>query len=152
MSNTSYEKFGKALNNLRKVHGFLLSVQNGDTKIMQSKESESPEKQQANLEQVVKGAVVNAFNICHEMLWKHLKKYLEGELAEVNNSPKAIYKTALKSGTITKDMAESLNRYHEARINSAHDYAERKGETAIDVVADFIEDATELYEIMTAKE
>ena len=93
-------------------------------------------------------SVVQRFETCYDTLWKHLKKYLEEEIGLVTpNSPKPIFRMAFENQII--DEVENWFEYAQARIDTAHDYSERKFMATLEITGDFIRDAIELYKVMT---
>lgn len=97
-------------------------------------------------------SVVRRFKICYDMLWKHLKKYLEEEtgLTDVPNSPKPVLRIAFENH-IVDDMEKWID-YANARVGTAHDYNEEKFKQALEKTGDFIKDAISVYCKMTKEE
>ncbi|HOP64378.1 MAG TPA: HI0074 family nucleotidyltransferase substrate-binding subunit [Spirochaetota bacterium] len=97
-------------------------------------------------------SVVQRFETCYDMLWKHLKKYLEDEtgLPDVPNSPKPVLRIAFENHII-EDMEKWID-YANARVGTAHDYSEQKFKQALDKTGDFIKDAISVYCKMTKEQ
>ena len=97
-------------------------------------------------------SVVQRFETCYDMLWKHLKKYLEDEtgLPDVPNSPKPVLRIAFENH-ILNDIEKWID-YANARVGTAHDYSEQKFKQELDKTGDFIKDATVVYCKMTKEE
>jgi len=97
-------------------------------------------------------SVVQRFETCYDMLWKHLKKYLEDEtgLPDVPNSPKPVLRIAFENHIV--DDIEKWIDYANARVGTAHDYSEQKFKQALDKTGDFIKDAISVYCKMTKEQ
>ena len=116
--------------------------------------SGNPKKKlyQGNLKKAVQESVIQRFETCYDMLWKHMKKYLENEgRVDVPNSPKPIFRLAHENGMIEnlEDWLDEKKGYAQARIDTAHDYSMKKADSTLAKVADFIEDTMEIYQTMT---
>ncbi len=93
-------------------------------------------------------SVVRRFKPCYDTIWKHLKKYLEEEISiETPSSPKPIFRLAYENRII--DEVENWFEYVQARVDTAHDYSEEKFMATLEKTGDFIQDAIELYKVMT---
>lgn len=112
--------------------------------------------QRENLSQLdregISESVVQRFETCYDMLWKHVKKYLENEagLPDVPNSPKPVLRIAFENH-IVDDMEKWID-YANARVGTAHDYSEEKFKQALEKTGDFIKDAISVYCKMTKEE
>lgn len=112
--------------------------------------------QRKNLSQLdregISESVVQRFETCYDMLWKHVKKYLENEsgLPDVPNSPKPVLRIAFENH-IVDDMEKWID-YANARVGTAHDYSEEKFKHALEKTGDFIKDAISVYCKMTKEE
>ncbi len=97
-------------------------------------------------------SVIQRFEICYDMLWKHLKRYLVEELGlpEVPNSPKPVFRLAAENKLLQDNIEEWL-RYADARIDTSHDYSGDKTEDCLELMNAFIHDATMLYQTLTGK-
>lgn len=96
-------------------------------------------------------SVIQRFETCYDCLWKVLKRYLIEELgiADPPNSPKAVFRLAHENGLFAVPVAQWF-RYAEVRIGTAHDYDGAKAQACLALVPDFIDDAIDLYETMSA--
>lgn len=135
MSKIDYEKLEKSLKRLKEQYEFF---------------KENEESLSGNIKDGVQESVIKRFEICYDTLRKHLKKFMEEEsgLPDVPSSPKQIFRMTHESGLIDQGMHERLVSYNTARVNSTHDYSMEKAEETLNEVANFIQDATELYEQM----
>lgn len=97
-------------------------------------------------------SVIQRFETCYDCLWKVLRRYLIGELgiADPPNSPKPVFRLAHENGLFAVPVAQWF-RYAEARIGTAHDYDGAKAQACLALVPDFIDDAIDLYETMSAE-
>lgn len=145
MSETEYSKLKDAIANLQREYEKLKFIQQGGLQSVS-------EAKQYDFEQTAKNSVVQCFEICCDTAWKHLKKYLEEVrgMADVPNSPKAIFRSAHESNAISYDMAQQFFTYNSIRNDTAHDYQQQKAEAALKQIEAFIQDVTELYNTMMA--
>jgi nucleotidyltransferase substrate binding protein (TIGR01987 family) len=97
-------------------------------------------------------SVIQRFEVCYDTLWKTLKRYLPEEigLADVQNSPKAILKTAAQQNLFATPIEQWL-KYADARVSTSHDYSEEKAAESLTLMADFIDDAIGLYQTMSGQ-
>ncbi len=98
-------------------------------------------------------SVIHRFETCYDALWKVLKRYLSYELRipDLPNSPWPIFQIAAENKLFNSGLAR-WKKYSGARIGTAHDYSGEKAEQALDLIRDFLNDATDLYSAMTKKE
>lgn len=101
-------------------------------------------------EEAVAESVIQRFEICYDCLWKVLRRYLIDEmaLADVPSSPNPIFRLANQNGLFRSPVDQWL-MYAQRRIDTSHDYDGEKARAALDVAADFINDAVGLYQTMT---
>lgn len=100
-------------------------------------------------------SVIQRFETCYDCVWKHLKRYLMENLGlpEVPNSPKPIFRLAADNRLFRASTEQWLS-YADARIQTSHDEDSRSGEKAkiaLALMANFIADATALYETLTGE-
>ena len=132
---TEYDKLKKSLQHLEQQYANYLSMKDRDYLSDLDKDA-------------ISESVVQRFETCYDTLWKHLKKYLEEEIGLVApSSPKPIFRVAYENQII--DEVENWFEYAQARIDTAHDYSERKFMATLEKTGDFIRDAIELYKVMT---
>ena len=110
-----------------------------------------PELTQLDREGIAE-SVIQRFEACYDSLWKVLKRYMMEELglAEVPNSPKAVLKLAGQQQLLASPVEAGL-RYADARVNTSHNYSEAQAKETLALVADFITNATQLYERMSGE-
>ncbi len=98
-------------------------------------------------------SVIQRFETCYDVLWKHLKRYLVEELglADVPNSPKPVFRLAGENFLLPGPVKHWIE-YASVRIGTAHDYSGEKAARCLDVVPRFIEEATELFQTLTGEE
>ncbi len=101
-------------------------------------------------QEAVAESVIQRFETNYDCLWKVLKRYLLEELGipEVPNSPKPIFRLAFENNLLTSPIEQWLN-YADARISTTHDYSGEKAQICLELMGDFIHDATQLYQIMS---
>ncbi len=139
MRKTDYEKLEKSLYRLKEQYKNYNKL---DGKTLSEIDKEA-----------VKESVIKRFEVCYDSLWKHLKKYLEEEgLVIDSGAPKKILRMAQQNGVINQEMLDNCFNHIELRIGTAHDYSEIKVEKALSKMNDFIQDATEIYEMIINKQ
>ena len=111
---------------------------------------QSAELGQPWLEEAVAESVIQRFETCYDCLWKVLRRHLIDEMAlpDVPNSPNPIFRLASQNG-LFRSLVDQWLMYAQKRIDTSHDYDGEKARAALDVVADFIDDAVGLYQTMT---
>ncbi len=97
-------------------------------------------------------STIHRFETAYDTLWKTLRRYLIVVLGltEVPNSPKPVFKEADANSLLGGRIQQWLT-YANARIDTAHDYSERKAKAALAIIPDFLTDAIALYETMTGE-
>lgn len=135
MSEMNYEKLRAALDNLQEQYDCYEDVQS------------NPDLSEV-MRKAINNSVVYCWNICFDTLWKHMKKYLEQNIAKVPANPKDIFRTAHKIEMMDQSMLERLFEYLDIRNEVSHDYSQEKGDMATSKISVFIEDAEDLYQVM----
>lgn len=97
----------------------------------------------------IKESVIHRFEICHDMLWKHLKKFLQEDtgLSEIPNSPNAIFRIAAEHSFIPH--FATWHAYTMHRNNTSHDYDGKKAEDTLEIIGEYIFDVVKLTERIT---
>lgn len=134
-----YTKFEKSLRNLR------FQFENHQTSRNRSDLSDLDKEGIAE-------SVIQRFEVCYDCLWKVLKRYLiEGlGIPEVPNSPKPIFRLAHENKLLPSAIGTWLI-YADMRTDTSHDYDGDKAENCLANMANFIADATDIYQVMTGK-
>lgn len=103
-------------------------------------------------QEAVAESVIQRFETCWDCLWKVLKRYLNEELGlpEVPNSPKPILRMAHENELFSSSLDQWFS-YASARIGTSHDYSGEKAQQALDLMADFVDDAIGLYQTMSTE-
>ena len=132
--NIDYSFFKKALKNLE----------------MQYSNMKTLEDYPVLMKEAVAESVIQRFEICSDLMWKILRKYLNLELglSEVPSAPKSVFRMAFENKLLPSDIGLWLN-YIDVRNNTSHDYSGEKAQMAIDFMSNFISDAIKLYEVMS---
>ena len=136
MNKTNYEKLEKSLDRLKE----------------QYKNHQSDKQNLTDLDKEgIKESVIKRFEICHDTLWKHLKKYLQEKekLADIPNSPNGIFRKAYETELIDEETFSRLMDYNDLRIMTAHDYSEAKAQKSLNKIGNFIQDADKIYRMVT---
>ena len=104
-------------------------------------------------QEAVAESVIQRFETNYDCLWRVLKRYLLEELGipEVPNSPKPIFRLAFENNLLTSSIEQWLN-YADARISTTLDYSGEKAQICLELMGDFIRDATQLYQTMSKNE
>jgi len=108
--------------------------------------SENVSQAETNL---LRAGIVQNFEICYELCWKHMKRWLEynttpGSMEGI--SRKQLFRYALENHLI--DGFDNCTKYHELRNLTTHTYNE---EIALDIVSaseDFLKDARKLLSVL----
>jgi len=134
-----YDKFEKALKHLQ--------IQFANYRQM----DERPELSGIDREAIAE-SVIQRFETCYDMLWKHLKRYLVEELGlpEVPNSPKPVFRIAAENNLFRASIRTWLV-YADARIDTAHDYSGEKARDYLALMGAFLDDAADLFQTLTGK-
>lgn len=134
-----YDKFEKALKHLQLQ---FMNYQQLDQR---------PELSEIDREAIAE-SVIQRFETCYDMLWKHLKRYLIAELGlpEVPNSPKPVFRLAAENN-LFRATVESWLRYADARTGTAHDYSGEKAQACLDLMDAFLDEAVDLFQTLTGK-
>ena len=134
-----FEKLQKSLKHLETQHVNYLGMENRHSLTDLDREA-------------IAESVIQRFETCYDTLWKDLKRYLIEEmgLAEVPNSPKPILKLAGQN-SLLPSLVEKWLKYADARTGTAHDYSGEKAEEALQLIGDFLQDASNLYQTISGK-
>ena len=97
-------------------------------------------------------SVIKRFKTCYDCLWKVLKRYLVEELgiADSPSSPKPIFRLANENGLLPSPVEQWL-RYADARTSTSQDYDGEKAKACLRLVPEFIDDAIQLYRMMSGE-
>ncbi|WP_446831661.1 nucleotidyltransferase substrate binding protein [Candidatus Foliamicus sp.] len=97
-------------------------------------------------------SVIQRFETCYDCLWKVLKRYLIENLgvADAPNSPKPTFRIANENRLLPTPIERWL-RYADARTDTSHDYDGEKAKACLSLVPQFIDDAADLYRIMSGE-
>ena len=100
----------------------------------------------------IKESVIQRFETCYDCMWKVLKRHLNEVLgvADPPNSPKPIFRLAHENDLIPPPLQPWL-QYAEVRIGTSHDYDGKKAAACVKIMPEFIHDAIDLYQRMTAE-
>ncbi len=104
------------------------------------------------LQEAVDESVIQRFEVCYDVSWKALRRYLTVEqgLSEVTASPRSVFRIAGEIGVLTSPV-ERWMEYVNLRIGTAHDYNREKATAALEMMDEFIADAKELYRAITGE-
>jgi hypothetical protein len=127
-----FSQFKLAAQNLQKQYANFCSLEPGLPEIMQ---------------EAVKESIVQRFEVCYDILWKILRKYLikNLKLAEVPSSPSPVFRIAGENKLLPSKVEKWLV-YAELRTETTHEYGAEILQKAINEMGNFIEDAIKLYE------
>ena len=102
------------------------------------------------MQEAVQESVIQRFETCYDCLWKLLKRHLTDEvgLAEVPSGPKPLTRLAAENKLLSNTVEQWMT-YIQARIDTTHDYSGEKAQAALELMANFIGDAIDLYQTMS---
>lgn len=111
--------------------------------------NESASRSQLDQEGVAE-SVIQRFETCYDCLWKALRRHLNEKLglADTPSSPKPILRLAHENHLLPSPIEQWL-AYANARTDTAHEYDSEKAQSCLDLIPDFIADATRLYETLS---
>jgi nucleotidyltransferase substrate binding protein (TIGR01987 family) len=134
-----YDKFEKALKHLQLQFANYRQL------------DERPELSGIDREAIAE-SVIQRFETCYDMLWKHLKRHLVEELGlpEVPKSPKPVFRIAAENN-LFRAPVETWLRYADARTDTAHDYSGEQAQDCLDLMDAFLDDAMDLFQTLTGK-
>ena len=130
-----YDKFRLSLQRLQEQHA---NYQNAGVR-----------RSQLDQEAVIE-SVIQRFETCYDCLWKVLRRYLIDGLGipDVPNGPNPIFRLSDQNHLFRSPIDQWLV-YAQKRIDTTHDYDGEKAKACLEVVADFIDDAIDLYQTMS---
>ncbi len=102
-------------------------------------------------QEAVQDSLIKRFEYTLEVSWKTCKRHLqeEGFAEAATGSPKLIIRLAAQNNLIADP--ESWFGYLRFRQDTSHDYSSDKAEAVLDIVEDFHQDVTKLYQGMTGE-
>lgn len=97
----------------------------------------------------IRESVVQRFEICYDVTWTTLRRYLRDELRlpEVPSSPKPVFRIAAQN-RLLDDSASRWQLYAKTRVETTHMYDEEKVLAALALIPEFIVDVAELYGVL----
>ena len=103
-------------------------------------------------QEAIAESVIQRFETCWDCLWKVLKRYLEEEigLPEVPNGPNPILRLANENQLLPGSVEQWL-QYGKARVATSHDYSGEKANDALEIMNSFVDDAINLYCILSGE-
>ena len=130
-----YSRLEKSLKNLEIQHEHLLSLLQHYPTYIQEGMAES---------------VIQRFEVCYDVLWKLLRRYLIEKLGIVDapNSPRGIIRLADQNQLLASG-SDQWQAYVDGRIATTHDYDGKNASDTLRLVPSFISDAISLYATMT---
>ena len=139
MSVVDYDKLQKSLHHLESRYRYFKS----------GEYSKLPVPAQESVQE----SVIQRFEVCYDMMWKHLRRYMIEELAlledDMPNSPKPIFRIAHENQLLPN--IDAWINYVQIRIDTSHDYSGEKMKKALRHMGAFIDEAVKVYETMTEK-
>ena len=139
MSKIEYQKLEKVLARMQERHADYMDM------------GMRPELRESDKESI-KESLIQRFETCYDTLWKYLKIHLENQgLPNIPNSPRGIFRVAYENSLIKnlEEWIDDENSYYQARRDTTHDYSEEKAENALKKITNFVEDAEELFQMLS---
>ena len=132
MANINYNNLEISIHNLEKHHNRYVELKKkGFTNTID--------------EDAHRTAIIKTFEICFEISWKSIKKYLNNQgLIDIASSPKAVFREAYKNNII--ENISSFLEYANQRNITSHNYGIEKMYKITDIIPDFIEDLKKVYQ------
>ena len=102
-------------------------------------------------QEAVQDSLIKRFEYTLEVSWKTCKRHLqeEGFAEAATGSPKSIIRLAAQNNLVADP--EAWFGYLRFRQDTSHDYSSDKAEAVLDIVEDFHQDVTKLYQGMTGE-
>ncbi len=126
-----YSKFAKSLRHLQAQYENWHSL---------------PEDTPILIREAVEESIIQRFETAWDSLWKALRRYLKDEigLAEIPNGPNPVLRLAHENQLLPSPIEQWMT-YARLRVQTAHDYNYQKAQEALKHMADFLQDATNLF-------
>ena len=109
--------------------------------------------QKASQQEVESAAesTIQRFEICYDCLWKVIRRHLAEKigLPKVSTGPKPLARVAFENGLIAD--CDRWIKYINIRNHTVHHYDATKANDCLQLVDGFIDDAINLYQIMTGE-
>ena len=102
-------------------------------------------------QEAIAESVIQRFETCYDCLWKVLRRHLIQVIGipDAPNGPNPVFRLADQNHLFRTPLDQWLV-YAQKRIDTTHDYDGEKAQACLEVVADFIEDAIDLYQTLSA--
>ena len=101
--------------------------------------------------EAIQESVIQRFEVCYDMMWKHIRRHLIDELGlperDMPNSPKPVFRIAHQNHLLAD--IDAWLKHVQMRIDTSHDYSEEKMRNALRHMGGFIDEAVKVYETMT---
>lgn len=99
----------------------------------------------------VEESVIQRFETCYDSLHKVLRRHLIEVvgIAEVSIAPMEIFRKADATDLLPSEFSQ-WETYNKLRVGTTHDYSGEKARRCLDIVPEFLIDASALYETLTA--
>jgi len=101
--------------------------------------------------EAIQESVIQRFEVCYDMMWKHIRRHLIDELGlperDMPNSPKPVFRIAHQNHLLAD--IDAWLKHVQMRIDTSHDYSEEKKRNALRHMGGFIDEAVKVYETMT---
>ncbi len=104
------------------------------------------------IQEAIKTAVIQNFEVTYELSWKMMKRWLEYNFSEdyvAGVSRRELFILAAESGLI-KDVDKWMI-YHRARNETSHTYDSVTAEEVYTLASEFIHDVSKLFEVLESK-
>lgn len=104
------------------------------------------------VQEAMSESVIQRFEVCYDSMWKVLGRYLRDEMGipDTRYSPNPIFRMADENNLLASPLDQWLD-YVEARMGTTHDYSGEKAEYALELIANFLDDAIGLYQTLTGE-
>ena len=96
-------------------------------------------------------STIQRFEICYDWLWRVTKRHLAEKigLTQVPAGPKPLARMAFENGLFSQ--CDRWMNYINVRNHTVHNYSAIKANDCLQLIDDFIDDAINLYQVMTGE-
>lgn len=129
--------------NYTSLHKAIVALEKGVSIYKNKKEQEVSQDEM----QIIQSGIIQNFEVCYEISWKLMKKYLEESIGrtEVDGvSRKELFRIAAQNKLI--EDIDKWFEFHEARNMTSHDYDGIKANEVFKVALEFLTYAKKLLE------
>lgn len=102
-----------------------------------------------NIREHLVASIIKHYELCYESLWKFLKLYLEKRYAEIEDSPKKVFRKCFAVGLMDEQTTKELLDISESRNSTTHSYDEENAQEVCKRIDQYYRTFTQLEHIMS---